>query len=64
MAMPKLSEAAEQAIENIAREQLNIETLDVRGRDRLDFHDLPVWMLRAALEAAYLAGMVDHHQER
>jgi len=33
-----------------------IETLETRNRDRLDFHDVAVWAIRAALEAAYAAG--------
>ena len=36
----------------------NIETLDTRNSDRLDFHDVAVWAMRAALEAAYEAGRV------
>ena len=34
----------------------SIETLETRNSDRLDFHDLAVWAIRAALEAAYAAG--------
>jgi hypothetical protein len=40
----------------IAREQLGIDTLEPRHSDGLDFHDLSVWQLRDALEAAYEAG--------
>lgn len=40
----------------IAREHLGISTLTTRGLDRLDFHDLAVWQIRAALEAAFAAG--------
>ena len=40
----------------IASEVLGIETLDTRKSDRLDFHDLAVWQVRKALEAAYEAG--------
>jgi hypothetical protein len=38
-----------------------IETLETRNRracTRLDFHDVAVWAIRAALEAAYEAGRV------
>ncbi|WP_373429141.1 DUF6900 domain-containing protein [Achromobacter aegrifaciens] len=28
----------------------------------LDFREQAVWCIRDALEAAYLAGMVDHHR--
>lgn len=44
------------ALERIAREELGIETLAERGRDRLDFHDLGVVGLRAALRRAYEMG--------
>lgn len=41
---------------NIVREHLGIETLEVRNRDSLDFHDVSVAGVRRALEAAYAAG--------
>ena len=34
-----------------------IETLEVRGSDSLDFHDVGVGSLRRALEDAFIAGM-------
>ena len=34
----------------------NIETLETRNSDGLDFHDVAVWAFRDALEAAYAAG--------
>jgi hypothetical protein len=40
----------------IARRQFRIETLETRNWDRLDFHDVAVWAIRAALEEAYEAG--------
>lgn len=40
----------------IAKTTLGIETLVTRKRDSLDFHDLAVWQVKAALEAAYHAG--------
>jgi len=40
----------------IAREYLHIETLETRGSDRLDFHDVSVWGVKAALQAAYDLG--------
>ena len=36
----------------------NIETLETRNSDGLDFHDVAVWAIRNALEAAYEAGRV------
>jgi hypothetical protein len=43
-------------IARIAHHELGLETLETRNADRLDFHDLAVWQVRKALEAAYLAG--------
>ena len=40
----------------IARQHLRIETLDTCGSDRLDFHDVSVWGVKAALQAAYNLG--------
>ena len=43
-------------IDRIAREILDLETLERRNSDSLDFHDLPVWEIKHALETAYVAG--------
>lgn len=43
-------------LERIAREHMDIDTLETRNSDSLDFHSLSVWQIRAALEAAYQAG--------
>ena len=40
----------------IAQKHLGIETLETRRSDSLDFHDVAVWAIRSALEAAYAAG--------
>lgn len=47
---------AAQTIEQIAKQSLGLETLETRNSDRLDFHDLNVASIRAALLAAYQAG--------
>jgi len=47
---------SDNAAREIARDVLEIETLDERKSDRLDFHEVSVWQLRAALNAAYAAG--------
>jgi len=44
------------AIEKIAREFLDLETLKTRKHDSLDFHELAVWQIEAALKEAYLQG--------
>ena len=36
----------------------SIETLETQNSDRLDFHDVAVWAIRAALEDAYEAGRI------
>jgi hypothetical protein len=41
----------------IAQKHLDIDTLETRKSDRLDFHDVSVWRLRDALEAAFNAGI-------
>ena len=43
-------------IEEIAENILDIETLEIRNRDHLDFYDLSVWKIKEALEKAYKAG--------
>ncbi len=43
-------------IENIARSVLGLDTLATQNSDRLDFHELAVWQIQEALEAAYKAG--------
>lgn len=48
--------ARSEHLERIARVHLQVETLATRNSDRLDFHDLSVTSLEAALIAAYEAG--------
>ena len=40
----------------IAHKHLRVSTLETRRSDSLDFHDLAVWKLRSALEAAFHSG--------
>ena len=44
--------------ENIAKKQ-DIETLQPRGMDALDFYELSVWQIAEMLQQAYLAGAVE-----
>jgi len=46
-----------QLFEQIAKEHLQVETLETRNSDSLDFYDVSVWGIAAALEAAYQAGL-------
>jgi len=54
--MKRERSAGYKVIEDIAKQHLGLSTLETRRSDSLDFHDLAVWQLRAALEAAYRAG--------
>jgi len=44
-------------LSELALKHLFIETLEERKWDRLDFHEVSVWGVQAALEAAYAAGL-------
>ena len=49
--------ASDALLLEIARKHFpNIETLETRNSDGLDFHDVAVWAIRAALEEAFEAG--------
>lgn len=48
----------------IAKATLQIDTLETRKSDSLDFHDVAVWSVKAALEAAYRAGLAAAKEER
>ena len=62
MAKPKQPTAlspdeVELLLESIALDHLFIETLQTRHRDSLDFHDVSVWGVKSALQAAFDAGL-------
>ena len=46
----------DQRLTFIASDHLGISTLKTRNSDSLDFHEVAVWQLKSALEAAYHAG--------
>ena len=46
----------ERLLNQIAAEHLHIDTLVTRNSDRLDFHEVSVWGLKEALQAAFTAG--------
>lgn len=48
-------------LQEIAKKHLGIPTLDARHSDELDFYDLSVWSILAALEEAYSAGQRAAH---
>ena len=63
MATPELSPAAQAEILNIAQRILYLPHLEETSTGK-DFKEQAVWSIKAALEAAYLAGMADHHRKR
>ena len=49
--------ASEALLLEIAQKHFpDLETLEARNSDGLDFHDVAVWAIRDALEAVYAAG--------
>lgn len=50
---------ADKTFEQIAKEHLHIQTLETQNSDSLDFHDVSVWGVKAALQAAYEAGKAE-----
>lgn len=52
-----MSTTIDQIFALIAQKHLFIDTLETRHSDRLDFHDVSVWGVRSALEAAFKAGV-------
>jgi hypothetical protein len=48
----------------IAKRELCIESLETRNMDSSDFHEVAVWSVKAALEAAYQAGLAAGSKSR
>lgn len=46
----------DELLQQIALDHLFVETLETRNSDSLDFHDVSVWAIKAALNAAFDAG--------
>ena len=46
----------DQLFQQIALDHLFIDTLETRHSDRLDFHEVSVWGIKSALQAAFDAG--------
>jgi len=51
-----MKKTMEQTINGIAVNILDLETLESRNSDSLDFHELAVWHIKEALEVAYREG--------
>lgn len=46
----------DQLFQQIALDHLFVDTLETRNSDRLDFHEVSVWNIKTALQAAFDAG--------
>ena len=57
----KTNKKLNQLLEQIAQQHLFIDPLETQSSDRLDFHDVSVWGVKAALQAAYEAGLKAAH---
>jgi len=51
-----MQKSIEQILSTIAEEKLSIETLETRDSDELDFYEVSVWGIKAALNQAYEQG--------
>ena len=56
MTNAKPTKTALKTIERIAREELDLETLETRKWDSYDFKEHAVWSIKQALLDAYAAG--------
>ena len=56
MTNAKPTKTALKTIERIAREELDLETLETRKWDSYDFKEQAVWSIKKALLDAYAAG--------
>jgi hypothetical protein len=55
--MPKpQKQTTDQLFLEIAKRHFVIETLETRNSDSLDFHDVAIWGIKAALQETYEAG--------
>ena len=52
--------STEQIIQKIATDHLFIDTLETRNADSLDFHEVSVWGIKSALQAAFDAARKIH----
>ncbi len=51
-------------LDQIAHHHLRITTLETRNADSLDYYEISVWNLKAALDAAYQMGLSDGKGEK
>jgi hypothetical protein len=62
--MPEEPTPDEQVLAEIAAQHLGVRSLQPQGSDRLDFHDIHVANIRAALIGAYQAGAASRKPAR
>jgi hypothetical protein len=55
---------SEQIIQKIAADYLSIDTLETRNADSLDFHEVSVWSIKSALQAAFDAARKIHRPDK
>jgi hypothetical protein len=51
------TKAKNKVINEVAKNVLNLKTLEIRKSDELDFHEYSVWSIKEALELAYEKGL-------
>lgn len=54
----------EKILTEVAKNCLSIDSLKTRKNDKLDFHDLAIWQIRAALENAFYEGVAFEREKR
>jgi hypothetical protein len=54
----KIPFSTDKLFADIAKKYLYIDTLETRNSDSLDFHDVSVWAVKEALQAAFNAGQM------
>ena len=59
-----MNKKIEKKLEEIAKEELFIETLETRYSDSLDFHDVSVWGVKKALGLAFELGRQEGRKEK
>lgn len=56
--MTENQELLQKILTGIAQKNIpGVKTLETRNSDDLDFHDVAIWSIKAALEDAFIAGM-------
>ena len=51
-----ISKSTQSQLESIAKEYFHVDTVETRNNDSLDFHEVAIWSINDALEAAFKLG--------